>query len=141
MADPAKEIQHRHGQARVTVDVADEDRFSVVVERIRTERIDGVPAAAAAPAVAAGINYLLEPLRLVESGPDEALVRSADAHQDKDGAKRFYELRFQGKDMVMGRQKHIGGETAPEPFTLPRETLDRLVDDLGRMIGRSEPSD
>lgn len=134
MADGGKEIHRQIGDAEVTVDVADEDRYTVVVGRIRASRTDGASVVPKAPDVAAGIPYLLEPLRVLEGTPDEAIVRS-DRPADKDGSKQFYELRFKGSDMTMERKAAKDGEATAQPFAVPSETLDRLVDDLGRMLG------
>jgi hypothetical protein len=135
MADSPQSIEHDHGPARVSVDVADADRFSVMVDRIRVQRQDGTPTAPSAPGVAAHVDYLGERLRVIETEPHEALVRSS-APVPAEGGRQYYELRFQGDGMTMERRQTGPDGITPVPFVLPKPTLERLVDDLGRLVGR-----
>jgi hypothetical protein len=137
--DPSASPTTAGGPATVAVDVADADRFSVVVDRIAVTRPDGRPAAPSAPRVVEALDYLGERLRLIEIAPAEAMVRSA-APVDGDGGKQFYELRFEGDGMTMARRQAGGGEVADVAFVLPRATLDRLVGDLGRIVGSDAAS-
>jgi hypothetical protein len=134
MADPSPTLTTDCGPATVAVDLADADRFSVVVDRIAVTRHDGRPVAPSAPRVVEALDYLGERLRLIETEPAEAVVRSAAPVPD-DGGKQYYELHFQGDGMTMARRQAGTGEVADVPFVLPRTTLDRLVGDLGRIVG------
>jgi hypothetical protein len=136
MADTPHSTEHDYGPTRITVDRTDEDRYSVVVGRIRADRTDGAASAPSAGRIAETVDYLGERLRLIETEPDEALVRSAAPVQSPDG-KQYYELRFQGDGMTMERKQADGDGTATVPFVLPKPTLDRLVDDLGRLVGNA----
>lgn len=136
MADTSHGSEQERPLARVEADIADEDRFSRVVDRVRATCPDGTATAPSAGRVADAIDYLGERLRLIETEPDEALVRSAAPVPTPDG-KQYYELRFQGDGMTMERKQADGEGTTTVPFVLPKPTLDRLVEDLGRLVGQA----
>lgn len=126
--------QHERDGATVSVEVADRDRFAVVIDRIRVCRHDGGPVAPAAPQVAADIDYLSEGLRVVEADSADALVRSRQPVQAQEGLQ-YYEIRFEGQEATVERRQSAAGTVTSIPFAVTNEALDRLVDDLGRTIG------
>lgn len=130
--------QHERDGVTVSVAVADRDRFAVVVDRIRVSRHDGGPLAPAAPQVVAAIDYLSEGLRVVEAAPADALVRSQQPVQTPEG-RQYYEIRFEGPEATMERRQGAAGTVTAVPFTVTNGMLDRLVDDLGRLLGSAPP--
>lgn len=119
---------------RVQVDLADADRLGASIDRLRVSVPSAVPLADQATRICRQVRHL--PERLVPVEVDERLgggvLRSDPA--DMRG-KRYFEVGLDGSSATVERFKASpGGGREREPFTVTREQLGRLVDDLAEQL-------
>lgn len=80
--------------------------------------------------VARRARYLLEPLEVVESDAQQAILRSHDPEVGDDGCD-YYELRLKPDELAMGRYHgQAGRPREPRPLNLTWEQAERLVKDI-----------
>ncbi len=115
---------------RVEVDLVDSDRLGTQIDRLKVSVPSAVPLPQQAENISRRVRHL--PERLVPHEVDDRLgggvLRSDPA--DMRG-KRYFEVGLDGDSATVERYRaqHDGGRER-EPFTLTREQLGRLVDDL-----------
>lgn len=120
--------------ATAEVDVEDVDRLGA---RVRSVRVTG-PARTGVGEHAARLPEALRvlPDRIVpvEVSPalGGAVLRSAPADLRE---REFFEVRTDGGTVEVERRRLVEGGREPAPFTLTREQLRRLVDDLEGSFG------
>jgi hypothetical protein len=113
---------------RVRADVKDEDRLGVQVERLRVE---------APGAIGERVDRIAQDLRpggerLVPVEVDERLGGGVlRSRADEMRGRRYFEVEVDGDGAGLGRYR-VGddGSRNPEPFTVTREQLGRMVDTL-----------
>lgn len=110
----------------------------VAVSSPRLASADGARLRAVGELLASRLNYLLEPIRLVEtdSQAGAAQLRSSPPHQDEEGAA-YYELfvRRGGSVSLVRYTRPHGAVRTRTPAQLTREVLCRLVGDFQAAIG------
>ena len=122
-------IEAQKGSSRVRAEVVDVDRLGVVVERLRIDCPAGDLAGRMAR-VAASVRPAGQHLKPIEM--DERLgggtLRTTAEHMMRG---RFYQvgIDLQGAELARHRRDESGQRTR-EKFTLTREHLGRLVDEL-----------
>lgn len=117
-------------QGAVEAELADVDRLGASVERLRVS----VPEASSLPQQAQGICERVRGLgeRLVPVEVDERLgggVLRSDPGEMR--GRRYFEVGLDGEGAILERYRSLPeGGREREPFTVTREQLGRLVDDL-----------
>ncbi len=118
-------------EARLTV--ADVDRLGVEIQRIHMTRSAGRDIGAQASALPGRLARLLpEPVEVVELSATlgQAVLRTPVEHMRNGG---YFDLEVQTQGDLILRRFRVdkAGERQPENWTLTREQLGRLVDELG----------
>jgi len=117
--------------ARAEVDVVEVDRLATRVRAVRVHRGVEFDLVAEAPKLAGRVRSLGEDLIPVEVAPTlgGAVLRTKPEHL-RDG--EFYELEMTGdRDLELRRVRaEPGRDRQPLDFTLTRDQLERLVDEL-----------
>jgi hypothetical protein len=83
------------------------------------------------------LNYLLEPIRTIETDPDACVVqmRSQPPQQDEDGTRYYEVLARRGGELCLVRYRKLPGESRQTiPATFTREVFCRLANDLSSVI-------
>ena len=77
------------------------------------------------------VDYLLEPLAIIESdaGENQVQIRSAKPSQSGDD-RRYYEMNVDGGGISIQRFKATGNSRENEEIHLTRESFERLCRDL-----------
>ena len=130
-------VEVETGTGRVQVDLADAARPGARIDRLRVSVPNAAPLETQAKGICRRLRHL--PERLVPVEVDERLgggvLRSDPA--DMRG-KRYFEIGLDGTGATVERFKASpDGGREREPFTVTREQLGRLVDDLAHGL-RSE---
>lgn len=137
-----KEKQHaavERDDRQVTVEVEMAGAVGLAADAIRLYEPCMADLAEAGRAIAGTVDYLLEPLRLLEYGDDRALLRSAPPSMNAD-VSDYYELWLQhdaaGTSIDIRRYRYDKGQTGrrTQPLNLTWETAGRLLDDLYRAL-------
>ena len=139
------------GRAQVLVEanVVDGDRFSHVLGHFaaRVDADAGAPgtgkrerkrdAKVIAQQLAERVSYLPEALQVVEAQPDDSiLMRSSPGSMRGRGADYFEAMvREDGFDLRRYAPRALGGGRDGKAFCLPDDTLARLADDVGAILG------
>ncbi len=125
--------ESEHGHARAEVAVVDADRLGVVVERVRVSRTGDAPVSGIAErvhAIARDVRPGGDRLVPVEIAPElgGGTLRTAP---DRLRGGRFFQIDVdkRGAEVHRYRADPTEGRVA-EPFTMTRDELGRLVDDL-----------
>ncbi len=116
---------------RATIHVVDSDRFSVVVDRLRVE--DRAGGSGKVQQRAERLSERVKPegraMRPTEVAPDlgGAILRTAP----REKTREFYQLEIDSSGAGLSKHR-VGsdGKRQTEPFTLTREELGRIVDDM-----------
>ncbi|MEZ4321531.1 MAG: hypothetical protein R3F61_28925 [Myxococcota bacterium] len=114
---------------RAEVDVADVDRLGVRVRRVRVERDADWDVSEQARALPERLRALPERVEPSEVSPElgGAILRTAP--RDYDG-ERYFEVNVGPRSAEVRRVKVTNGERADDDFTITREQLGRLIDEL-----------
>ena len=122
------EVETETGQ--VQLDLADADRLGASIDRLRVSVPNAAPLGEQATGICRRLRHL--PERLVPVEVDERLgggILRSDP--DDMRGKRYFEVGLDGSGATVERfQAAPDGGREREPFTVTREQLDRLVDDL-----------
>lgn len=82
-------------------------------------------------AIADQLQYLLEPIRLIECDPTTMQVRSDPPSTENDQSRRYYELLVKNKGLLLRRyQAESGQPRQPIAMSFTCEVLRRLCNDL-----------
>jgi hypothetical protein len=132
-------IEAQTGSGRTTVVVDDADKYGVLAGPVSSETPGGKPSAVPAQAAEAvkKINYLQEPLAVIETEDrrGRGILRSATPRQ-VEGGREYNEAILDGGGSITIRRfrAESGSRRRQVPSNLSRETLGRLVDDLGEIL-------
>lgn len=124
----------------VEVEVTDADRLGVSVRGVRVrgpERGDVVGQAQRLPEALGVLPDRVRPLE-VDPALGGAVLRSRVRTPREGGAREYFEVRTDGREVSVEKLRAGPNGRAAVPFTLTREQLGRLVDDVGEAIG-SDP--
>jgi hypothetical protein len=127
------EVERDGGRARV--DVVEADRLGVRVSGVRVARDRAVAVDEEARRLAGGVRALPERLEPVEIAPElgGAVLRT----RPEDVRRReFFEVGITPTETTVGRRRVTDDGRVPVDFTLTRDQLDGLLDDLA---GGREP--
>lgn len=115
---------------RVQVDLADADRLGASIDRLRVSVPDAAPLGEQATGICRRVRHL--PERLVPVEVDERLGGGVLRSDPSDmRGKRYFEIGLDGSGATVERYKASpDGGRERQPFTVTREQLGRLVDDL-----------
>lgn len=136
------DVEIRGTALRARLRTADSDRLGIMVIAVEFDSLSGaIPAAALRERLlrlTERIDYLSEPLQLVEHDPARtgALLRSAEVRQ-VGSDREYFEMRVEmNRDTAFSRlrQPPGGSDRTQVPFLMTRETLARLVDDLAAAL-------
>lgn len=121
------EVERDGGSA--SVDVADVDRLGVRVRRVRVEREAGWDVGEKAHALPDRLRSLPDRVEPQEVAPElgGAILRTRP--EDYDG-KRYFEVEVGPRSAEVRRVKVEGGERSEDDWTMTREQLGRLIDEL-----------
>ena len=136
-ADPGGKVRLEYQGLDIILTTAETDRLGVMVTELA---LNGIRELAdpglhdRLQALTRRLDYLSEPLRLVEHDPAStgALLRSSEPRHRGD-CREYFELRVQRTGhSAFARFRQPAGSLprTPMPFLLDRETLARLIDDL-----------
>ena len=114
----------------VEVDLADADRLGAQIDRLKVSVPSAAPLHQQAENISRRVRHL--PERLVPHEVDERLGGGVLRSDPVDmRGKRYFEVGLDGESATVERYcAQPGGGRKREPFTLTREQLGRLVDDL-----------
>ncbi len=122
------EVERPGGRARV--DVVEADRLGVRVTRVGVRRERAVDVAAEAERLAGGVRALPDRLAPVEVAPElgGAVLRTRPEDVRR---KEFFEVQVSPTETSVTRQRVEPDGRVPTDFTLTRDQLDGLLDELG----------
>ncbi len=101
-------------------------------DALRLRRTSAAPrdATALGHDLAGRARYLLEPLEVVESDAQQAILRSRDPEVGEDGCD-YYEMALRPDELSLERfHGQAGQRRAPRPLNLTWEQAERLVRDV-----------
>lgn len=130
-----------HGEWTAKADGAESGPIGLQADRLRLRRDD--PATRDAPELARKVaeraTYLLEPLKLVESEADRALLRS-DVSGDADAESHdFYDVWVTPDELSVERYHAEQGQPrTPRPVNLTWEQAERFVRDAESIYAEDE---
>jgi len=127
-------IEATAGNVRVRAEVVDVDRLGVVVERLRVEAGlgDTIRRAQRVEATLRPAGQRLQAVEVDERLGGGVLRTSADHMM----GGRFYQVDLDTEGAELTRhKKNENGRRTRERFTLTREHLGKLVDDLSEVLG------
>ena len=121
----------------VEVEVTDADRLGVSVRGVRVrgpERGDVVGQAQRLPEALGVLPDRVRPLE-VDRALGGAVLRSRSrTPRGEDGTREYFEVRTDGREVSVEKLRAGPDGRAAVPFTLTREQLGRLVDDVGEVL-------
>lgn len=141
-AGSGPEVEVRGAALRTRLCTADSDRLGIMVLAVT---FDGMARSIEAAdlrqrllRLTEKVDYLSEPLQLVEHDPERtgALLRSAEV-REAGPDREYFEMRVEmNRDTVFSRlrQPPGGSDRTRMPFLMTRETLARLIDDLAAAL-------
>lgn len=118
-------------EGAVEVDLRDTDRLGAQIDRLRVRVPSGAaPLGEQAESICRRVRHL--PERMVPVEVDERLGGGVLRSEPREmRGRRYFEIGLDGDSATVERyQASEGGGREREPFTLTREQLGRLVDDL-----------
>lgn len=123
-------VQVEDGEVRADVDVVELDSLGVSVRSVRVRGGRGGDVADQARRLPDALGVLGERVRAVEVDAmlGGAVLRSKPRRQE------YFEVRSDGREVSVERLRRGPEGRARVPFTLTREQLGRLVDDVGGVI-------
>ncbi len=118
------------GDVRAEVDVADVDRLGVSVRGVRVRGVGAGDLHQAVERLPDALDVLPEPVAPVEVDPTlgGAVLRSPPRKRE------YYEVRTDGREVSVERLRVGPDGRARIPFTLTREQLGRMVEDIGEIV-------
>lgn len=127
-------VEVEANEGRVQLDLADADRLGAKIDRLRVSVPSAAPLGQQAERICRRVRTL--PERLVPIEIDDRLgggiLRST---ADEMRNKRYFEVGLDGDGATLERFKaRPEGGRERQPFTLTREQLGRLVDDLAESL-------
>jgi hypothetical protein len=131
---PPCAIEAATAAGSVSVQVEDADRLGILAGPVTARRAAGTGSVAAqAREAARRLNYLQEPLTVVESeGKRARAILRSETPRQAGGGREYNEAVLQGGDSITIRRYRAesGSRRKAIPSNLSRETLGRLADDL-----------
>jgi hypothetical protein len=128
-------VEVDRGSGRARVHVVEADRLGVKVSRVGVTRTAPVDVAAEAERLAGGVRALPDRLAPVEVAP--ALGGAILRTRPEDLRRReFFEVQVAPGETVVSRHRVDAEGRTPVDFTLTRDQLDGLLDDLSGTRGR-----
>lgn len=115
---------------RAAIDVVEADRLGVKVRRVGVTREHPIAVDAEARRLAEGMRALPERLEPVEIAPElgGAVLRTRPEELRR---REFFEVGITPGSTTVTRQRVTDDGRAPADFTLTRDQLDGLLDELG----------
>lgn len=124
---------------RVRADIVDEDRLGVQIDRLRVDAPEGI---------GGRVDRIAQDLRpggerLVPVEVDERLGGGVlRTRTDEMRGRRYFEVEVDAEGAGLGRYRvDDDGTRNPEPFTVTREQLGRMVDTLAGPLPDDEDDD
>ncbi|MBA2113947.1 hypothetical protein [Bremerella alba] len=82
------------------------------------------------------VDYLLEPLAIIERDPTESKIQIRSQKPSTDGpARRYYEVNVDGQGVSIERYQSSGKSRQNDDINLTRESFERLCRDLDDAAG------
>ncbi|MES2643982.1 MAG: hypothetical protein V4850_31120 [Myxococcota bacterium] len=123
-----------HGGVHAEVDVVEADKLGVSVRGVKV-RTDGkgnvADQAARLPGALGALADKVRPVE-VDTTLGGAVLRSRVRRQE------YFEVRSDGSEVTVEKLRRGPDGRAAVPFTLTREQLGRLVEDVGEALGEEE---
>lgn len=77
------------------------------------------------------VDYLLEPLAIIERDPSESKIQIRSQKPSHDGdSRRYYEVNVDGRGVSIQRYQSSGNSRQNDDINLTRESFERLCHDL-----------
>lgn len=130
---------------RWSVTTRHQDQIGYQIEQISCEfdkkrRLDSKQVAAMAQEIEQRLRYLLEPIRLIELDPLDAVANlKSDPPSPSEGSVKYFDAWLSTNKFQLRRyQARQGSCPKRVDFQMTRETFVKLTDDLSQMIGLSQ---
>lgn len=129
--EPGEVAHADDGATRVEVDVTDVDRLGVSVRGVRVRASAPGDLRGCVDRLPDALDALPERVTPVEVDPvlGGAVLRSAPRRRE------YYEVRTDGREVSIEKLRAAPEGRTRVPFTLTREQLGRLVEDVGEAVG------